>query len=111
MRCDTIWAVVPAIAVELASWVDAKARCTARFARMMTVSVAADAVCTSTVGTAEIGAAALAINAPSVLNLFTNQLWDGVKQLGSVPGHMVGWVKGKLSDMGLSTMQQRESNS
>ncbi len=47
----------------------------------------------------------------SVLNLFTNELWDGVKQLGSIPGRMAGWVKVKLSDMGLSTLQQRESNS
>ncbi|MDZ7666530.1 MAG: hypothetical protein U5K27_14625 [Desulfotignum sp.] len=47
----------------------------------------------------------------SVLNLFTNQMWDGVKQLGSVPGRMAGWLKVKLSDMGLSILQQRESNS
>ena len=47
----------------------------------------------------------------SVLNLFTNELWDGVKQLGSIPGRMAGWVKVKLSDMGLGTLQERESNS
>ena len=47
----------------------------------------------------------------SALNLFTNHLWDGVKQLGSFPGRMAGWVKVKLSDMGLGTLQERESNS
>lgn len=47
----------------------------------------------------------------SVLNLFTNELWDGAKQLVSVPGRLAGRLKDKLSDIGLSIMQQRESNS
>ncbi|MFO7913025.1 MAG: hypothetical protein R6V15_12765 [Desulfotignum sp.] len=48
------------------------------------------------------------------LNLFS-QLWESVKQLGSVPGNMVSrqaaWVRDKMSDMGFSIWQQRESNS
>jgi hypothetical protein len=48
------------------------------------------------------------------LNLFS-QLWESVKQLGSVPGNLVSrqaaWLRNKMSDMGLSIWQQRESNS
>ena len=48
------------------------------------------------------------------LNLFS-QMWESVKQLGSVPGNLVSrqaaWVKEKISDAGLSIWQQRESNS
>ncbi|HKJ98878.1 MAG TPA: hypothetical protein VJ959_08150 [Desulfotignum sp.] len=47
------------------------------------------------------------------LNLF-GQLWESVKQLGTVPGNMVGrqaaWVRDKVSDMGFSIWQQRESS-
>ncbi len=46
-----------------------------------------------------------------VLNVFSNQMWDSVKQLGSVPVRMAAWMKLKISDMGLSILQQRESNS
>ena len=46
-----------------------------------------------------------------VLNLFS-QLWDSGKQLGSVPGRLVAWLKQKISDMDFSSIwQQRESNS
>lgn len=48
------------------------------------------------------------------LNLFS-QLWESVKQMGSVPGNLVSrqtsWARDKMSDMGSSIWQQRESNS
>ncbi len=48
------------------------------------------------------------------LNLFS-QLWESVKQLGSVPANLVSrqaaWVREKMSDSGFSIWQQRESNS
>ena len=48
------------------------------------------------------------------LNLFS-QLWESVKQLGSAPGNLfsrqAAWVRDKMSDMGSSIWQQRESNS
>lgn len=48
------------------------------------------------------------------LNLFS-QLWESVKQLGTVPGNLasrqVAWLRNKMSEMGLSIWQQRESNS
>ena len=45
-----------------------------------------------------------------VLNLFS-ELWGSVKQLGSVLGRLAGWSRVKISDMGSSLWQQRESNS
>ncbi len=47
----------------------------------------------------------------SVLNFFSDQLFESAKHLLSVPGRMAGWLKEKVSDIGLSIMQQRESNS
>ncbi len=48
------------------------------------------------------------------LNLFS-QLWESVKELGSVPANLVrrqaAWVRDKISDSGISIWQQRESNS
>lgn len=48
------------------------------------------------------------------LNLFS-QMWESVKQLASAPGSLVtrsaAGVREKVSDMGLSSLQQRESNS
>lgn len=48
------------------------------------------------------------------LNLFS-QLWESVKQLGSIPGNLVSrqaaWLRDKMSDIGASIWQQRESNS
>ena len=48
------------------------------------------------------------------LNLFS-QLWESVKQLETVPGNLasrqVAWLRNKMSEMGLSIWQQRESNS
>lgn len=48
------------------------------------------------------------------LNLFS-QLWESVKQLGSVPGSLISrqaaWAKDKISDTGFSIWQQRESSS
>ncbi len=47
----------------------------------------------------------------SVLNFFSDQLWETVRQLVSAPGRLAVWLKDKVSDIGLSIMQQRESNS
>jgi hypothetical protein len=47
----------------------------------------------------------------SVLNFFSDQLLESVRRLVSFPGRMAGWLKDKVSDIGLSIMQQRESNS
>ncbi|HKK99695.1 MAG TPA: hypothetical protein VJ943_05555 [Desulfotignum sp.] len=48
------------------------------------------------------------------LNLF-GQLWESVKQLVTVPGNLVSrpaaWFRDKMSDMGFSVWQERESNS
>jgi hypothetical protein len=48
------------------------------------------------------------------LNLFS-QMWGSVKQLGAIPGNLFSrpaeWIRQKMSDMGLSIWQERESNS